>query len=159
MLERLRRFSVLHSDARGLFFRAAIALPLISLSLKFRGLRATLDSLQRSSSNPSEALQQSLHVSAPDIDPVQITARMVNAAARNAWTPSTCLEKSLTLWWLLRRRGLISELRIGARKINEKFEAHAWVERNGTAINEPQAAHRHYAPFDPTLSAMPLERQ
>jgi len=28
-------------------------------------------------------------------------------------------------------------LRIGIRKDNEKMEAHAWVERDGAALNEP----------------------
>jgi hypothetical protein len=58
------------------------------------------------------------------------------------------LEKSLTLWWLLRREGIVSSVRIGARKASGKFEAHAWVERDGAALNEPGAQHRHYATFD-----------
>ena len=72
---------------------------------------------------------------------------MVLAAARHSIFPSTCLERSLVLWWLLARRGVASRLRIGVRKSGEKFEAHAWVERDGVAIGEPEEAHLHYAPF------------
>jgi hypothetical protein len=48
----------------------------------------------------------------------------------------TCLHRSLTLWWLLRRQGVASELRIGVRKEQGRFEAHAWVERAGVALND-----------------------
>jgi hypothetical protein len=78
---------------------------------------------------------------------------MVNAAVRNVSRGATCLEKSLAIWSLLGRQGVTSQLRIGARKSGGKFEAHAWVEHNGIAINEPENPHRHYATFD---SAFPL---
>jgi hypothetical protein len=38
-------------------------------------------------------------------------------------------------------------VRIGTRKTEEKFEAHAWVECEGVALNEPEEAHKHYAAF------------
>jgi hypothetical protein len=38
-------------------------------------------------------------------------------------------------------------VRIGTRKREEKFEAHAWVECEGVALNEPEEAHKHYAAF------------
>jgi hypothetical protein len=76
---------------------------------------------------------------------------MVNAAIGHVWRASTCLEKSLALWWLLGRQGIACEVRIGARKRGGKFEAHAWLERDGVAINEPQQEHRHYAAFDATF--------
>jgi len=37
------------------------------------------------------------------------------------------------------------------------FEAHAWVERDGTALNEPDEPHHHYAAFDASLAASPPE--
>ncbi len=80
---------------------------------------------------------------------------MVRAAARHSPGHPTCLEESLALWWLLGRRGIDSELRIGVRKQGEKFEAHAWVERAGAALNEPESVHEHYAAFDSALSSLP----
>jgi hypothetical protein len=74
-------------------------------------------------------------------------ARMVLAAARHSVVSTTCLERSLVLWRLLAQRGISAQLRIGVRKSGEKFEAHAWVERNGVAVGEPEANHLHYAPF------------
>ena len=79
---------------------------------------------------------------------VAMTSRMVLAAARNSPIASTCLERSLSLWWLLVRQDIATEFRIGVKKDGEKFAAHAWVERNGVAIGEPDASHVHFAAFD-----------
>ena len=159
MWERLRRFSSLDSEARGSFLRAALLLPVISVSLKIRGFRATQESLLRFLAHPQQIPQGNSAGLLADVERTQLTVRMLNAAVRHAWRRSTCLEKSLALWWLLRSQGLASELRIGARKVQDKFEAHAWVERQGIVVGEPDDIHRHYAPFDETLAAMPLETQ
>jgi len=72
---------------------------------------------------------------------------MVRSAAYRMWGSPACLEQSLALWWLLGRQGIASSVRIGTRKSEEKFEAHAWVECDGAALNEPEEAHKHYAAF------------
>lgn len=134
-----------------MFFRAGVLLPLISASLRIRGFRATQAALQRFSI-PSKT-EKRVDDQTMASECVRMAVRMVNAAARYG-LGSTCLEKSLTLWWLLRREGIVSSVRIGARKASGKFEAHAWVERDGAALNEPAAAHRHYATFD---AAFPMQ--
>ena len=149
MLEQLRRFSQLEAQARRVFLRAAVVLPVVSASLHFRGFRRTHAFLQErpldlaAKTNPSSSSAAAL------------TARMVRAAVRHGLGHPTCLEESLVLWWLLRRQGIDSELRIGVRKSGGKVEAHAWVEREGAALNEPQALHEHYAAFDATLTSVP----
>jgi len=152
MWEQLRRFSALERPARELFLRAMVLLPLIALSLRWRGFRATQAALQRFPSSPNEKPDDALASRS-----VVVTAHMVDAADRHGLVHPSCLAKSLTLWWLLERQGISSHLRIGIRKEKEKFEAHAWVERGGTAVNEPDGHHRHYASFDESLSAMPPE--
>jgi hypothetical protein len=136
-----------------MFFRAAVLLPAISWSLKVRGFQATQRTLQNFSI-PSKKEKRS-GPGVPDGERVNLAARMVNAAARYALGRSSCLEKSLALWWLLRQEAIASSVRIGARKSDGKFEAHAWVECEGVALNEPQQQHRHYATFD---AAFPLQR-
>lgn len=151
MWERLRRFSALERPARGLFLRAAALLPLISFSLRLRGFRNTQVLLQKFLSTPDKAS----NISTPAR--MDLTVRLVRAAVRHSVGHPTCLEESLALWWLLGRQGIAAELRIGVRKQGEKFEAHAWVEREGTALNEPESLHEHYAAFDAALSSMPPE--
>src|SRR5436309_6836941 len=145
MWERLRRFSAMDVKARGMFVRAAVLLPIISVSLRTRGFRATQRYLHRALPPARQAAPATSIHAAGDLERIKLTTRMVNTAVRQAWRASTCLEKSLALWWLLGRQGIACELRIGARKQGGKFEAHAWLERDGVAINEPQQEHRHYS--------------
>ena len=123
-----------------------VLLPLLSISLRVRGFGATQRFLQKfitgKKGPPSGAVES--HAA--------LTSRMVLAAARNSPIPSTCLERSLSLWWLLARQGIAAQFRIGVRKDGEKFAAHAWVERDGVAIGEPEAQHLHYAAFAEEVS-------
>jgi len=152
MRERLRRFSALERPAQKLFLRALVLLPLVTLSLRWRGFRATQAALQRFLTNASQEFS-----TGSAGKNTAVTAHMVNAADRHGLVHPSCLVKSLALWWLLGRQGISSHLRIGIRKENEKLEAHAWVERDGAALNEPDEHHHHYAAFDAAFSSMPTE--
>jgi hypothetical protein len=123
--------------------RAAVLLPLLTISLRLRGFRSTQGLLQKflgasQNSLPEETISQR----------IAITSRMVLAAARYSPIPSTCLERSLSLWWLLARQNIATQFRIGVKKDGEKFAAHAWVECNGIAVGEPGASHLHFVAFD-----------
>ncbi len=63
---------------------------------------------------------------------------LVDIAARNHLYPMTCLRQALTLQWLLARRGVAADLRIGVRKQAGALEAHAWVECAGQAIRSAE---------------------
>ena len=47
---------------------------------------------------------------------------------------AACLERSLMLYWWLRRAGVPVQFRMGAQLY--PFLAHAWVERDGRVIND-----------------------
>jgi hypothetical protein len=154
MWERFRRFRAQERPAREIFLRAMVVLPLVALSLRWRGFKATQAVLQRFLSN-AKPNKQGAFVNKN----AAVTAHMVNAADRHGLVHPSCLAKSLTLWWLLERQGISSQLRIGTRKEAEKFEAHAWVEREGAALNEPEERHRHYAAFDAAFSSASTEER
>jgi hypothetical protein len=142
MWARLRRFNALPRPAKALLLRVLLLLPLLTVSLRITGFGATRRFLQKfidpaKDNSPVTAVEPR----------VALTARMVQAAARNFPIPSTCLERSLALWWLLARQGIATQFRIGVRKDIEKFEAHAWVEYHGVAIGEPATPHLHYSAF------------
>jgi len=152
MLQSLRRFSALGRPAQALFLRALGMLPLVSLSLRLRGFHPTRATLKRKLAHSlAHADSESVNKQAA------LTARMVHAADRHGMVHPSCLAKSLTLWWLLGRQGITSRVRIGIRKENGKLQAHAWVEREGTALDEPKELHRHYAAFDRELARLPEE--
>ena len=147
MWERLQRFNALPRPAKVLFLRAVLLLPFLAVSLRLRGFQATKRWLQKFPSHlkdfPSASACEAI---------VTLTARMIVAAQRFSPIHSTCLERSLALWWLLGRQGIASQLRIGVRKDGQKFAAHAWVEREGIAIGESEAPHLHYAAFAEEMS-------
>ena len=68
-------------------------------------------------------------------------------ASRHLPLDASCLRQSLLIWWLLLRRGLAAELRIGAGN-REEFLAHAWVELEGRLVNERTDVTERYRPFD-----------
>jgi len=152
MLKSLRRFRALERTAQALFLRALAMLPLVGLSLKLRGFDATQSTLRKSFSHAMPQLDSgSLYKQ------IALTAHMLNTADRHGFVHPSCLVKSLTLWWLLGRQGIPSRLRVGIRKEGGSLEAHAWVERGGTALNEAEEHHHHYAAFDAALASLPEE--
>ena len=80
-------------------------------------------------------------------------ARISGSAARNLFFHPTCLERSFGLWWLLRRRGFDTELRIGGRKEGGRFEAHAWVEYAGASVNDASDEHNRFSVFGHSSAA------
>lgn len=70
-------------------------------------------------------------------------ARVVAMACRHTPLANSCLHRSLALWWLLRRRHIDAELRMGARQEKGAFEAHAWVEYRNTIVGETEPDHRY----------------
>jgi hypothetical protein len=137
-----------------MFQRAVFLLPRIAFSLRIRGFGKTKDGLQQklsSSHGPGGSDERSCEA-------VQRTCRMVSAAARYGAFRPTCLAESLALWFLLREQGIDSTLRIGVRKASRKFEAHAWVEYAGAALNQREERHHHYSAFEAPLAGAQGER-
>jgi len=148
MWKLLHRFNALDRRAQGLFLLAAALLPVIAVSLRLRGLRATQGTLACFLSTPNDSDRQS---DASIGEDASRTARMVHAAARYGLVRPTCLEKSLALWWFLGRRGIASSVHIGTRKNGNRLEAHAWIEFGGNALDETGGSLPDYAPFDAAL--------
>ena len=86
-------------------------------------------------------------------------ARMVAAAAREGIFHGRCLEKSLVLWFLLSRKRVPAELRIGVRRSDKGFEAHAWVEVQGTVVNDAEDLVHNYVPFHEDIGSLGAEHR
>lgn len=129
-------------------------LPATALSLKIFGVQrwqTAMGSLAR------QGCDSSLHNSPgaePSTSAVEIKtraarqiARLVRAAANHGLYRANCLEQSLVLWCLLKRHGLESQIRFGARKEEDELQAHAWVECLGTVLNEDRDVEQRYPAF------------
>lgn len=136
------RFWSLAWRERWLLMTALVMQPAVAASLRLLGFRSTCALLQATSPAPARP-------AAAPRRPVAATARMVDVAAHRGAPRGTCLTRSLTLWWLLRWQGVDSDLRIGVRRSDRKFEAHAWLERDGVVLNDRPDVSQDYSPFTP----------
>ncbi len=149
-----RRFWNLGADRRGLVIEAAVALTATWIGLRVAGYNRWRRVLNRLA---PRKVKQPITADPLVFGSAQAIARFELSAARHLFLRTNCLEQSLVLCWLLHRRGIPAGLRIGAHKREGRFEAHAWVELDGTVLNQDQGQHLHFAPFDRPIA--PLETQ
>jgi hypothetical protein len=154
MWKAFQRYRTLNTEDRKLFWRAVVLLPRIAISLRVRGFKKTKDALQEKLSRTSALPMEN----GKAVETIQVFFRMVKAAAHYGIVRPTCLVESLALWFLLQEQSVPASLRIGVRKSPDKFEAHAWVEYAGAALNQPEEQHQHYAAFDSSFSDLPGEK-
>lgn len=138
-----RKFRALSWPERGMLAAAAAWLPLFWLGLRVLGLRRFQAWLQRDPT-PIESRLSS--------DEIAGIAALVNIAALHTPVPVTCLTRSLLLCWILHRRGVASQLRIGVRLTQGVLDAHAWVEYVGVPINDRVDVGEQFVPFSAILS-------
>jgi len=117
--------------------RALFLITRFDLVLRTRGLQRGLALARRLGETEPEA-----GWSAAQTDAV---GRRVALAAAFYPRRALCLEQSLALYVMLRRAGAPALLRIGVRPV--PFAAHAWVEIDGQAVNEPQDFITQLVPF------------
>jgi len=148
-----KRFRGLGGPQRRIVLEAALTLTTAWLALRLVGFRRSSAILGRSTPLPNDpSAKVSSNVGWSSLPPDEI-ARLTHATARYLPFASNCLDRSLALCRLLRRRGIAARLRIGARKEGEHLQAHAWVEVDGIPLNDVDARHMHYVPFDGTVAS------
>ena len=143
MTGKLSKFLALTAAEKRLFLKTAMLSPLFWLGLRVFGLAR----LQSWIDHSPRAKKTSYSVAE-----LQGIGTLVNSAARYAPGPVTCLTRSLLLRWLLRRRGIASDLRIGVQLVQGQLDAHAWVEVAGVPINDAPDVGQRFAAFNEPLS-------
>jgi hypothetical protein len=114
----------------------AATLPLVHGALRVFGYARTRAWLERHSQHPAP------RVATPtDLESAHSAARIAAIAGRRGLVTATCLRQALLVYWLLRRRGLQPELRIGVRRQADAFDAHAWVELDGHPLQQSPVVH------------------
>lgn len=138
LTDKLQQFLALTAPERRTFLAAMAWLPLFWIALRVLGLQRLQARLQR------KPLPRPARLTA---DQLPRLGTLVNSAAHHALGPANCLTRSLYLWWLLRRRGVDSQLRIGVRLTGGALEGHAWVEHAGVPINDRNDVSTDFPPF------------
>jgi hypothetical protein len=137
------KFQALSGTEKRVFLSVVMLLPLFWVGLRVFGFARLQAWLERA------PLVQKTR---PAVDELAAFGRLVNTAANRAPGPVTCLTRSMLLRWLLRRRGVASDLRIGVQFVQGKLEAHAWVEYANMPINDAPDVARRFAAFNEPLS-------
>jgi hypothetical protein len=60
----------------------------------------------------------------------------------------TCLDRSVFLWFLMRRNSIEGRLRIGVAYVNSRLDGHAWVELDGHVVNDDPDVADRFTVFD-----------
>jgi hypothetical protein len=129
MAGRLAAWHALAADERRLLVGLMVGLPLVAGLVRVAGVMRTeylLRSLSRT--RPSRP------VGAGDLRAAERLAQLVDIAGRRGAIAATCLRQALMLYWLLRRRGLDPQLKLGVRREGVALDAHAWIEIEGVAL-------------------------
>ncbi len=136
-MRKLRRWMQLSWRERGVLVRAVLHL----LMARYRGA-----SVERRAS-ARRTIDGGLKPAAP-----QLLAWAVYTAARNVPFATTCLDRAVALFRMLRAEGLEAELRIGVRTEEGALAAHAWVEHHGAVLLDEEAS--RFVAFDaPVLTS------
>lgn len=120
-----RQWQALQSWERTTLLQFAFLLPITWIGLRVLGfarMRRFCESALPSSPN-LPVLEHNVHLAQ-----AQRYAALAAIAARHGLYSANCLHQSLPLCWLLRRKGLPAQLKIGVKPNMRDFQAHAWVE-------------------------------
>jgi hypothetical protein len=114
-----------------------------------RGLRATATTLAKLCPQPEPG-------KTVELSEIRRVVQMVKLAVKYSPPWASCLRKSLVLWYLLRRKGIESELRIGSRRNEGKFEGHAWIEYQGMVLNDTPDVRERFVVFKQPINKLML---
>jgi hypothetical protein len=121
-----------------LLARFVFCLPWISFSIRYLGYSRTRKLL--SGLTKQTDFRQA---NAAELAQAQRNAELLLIAGRRGLISATCLRQSVLLEYWLKRRGLAAEIKIGVRREQDLFDAHAWVELNGVALAQDSLEHHH----------------
>jgi len=75
------------------------------------------------------------------------TAFLAMIAGRHGLFPATCLRQSLLVFWLLRWRGIQTELRIGVHRRGGRVLAHAWIKCGDEVVSDSSQVEKDFVAF------------
>jgi len=104
------------------------------------------------------AARQVLRLVPPSRSPASSPQGVVAAVERSSRLLHlrNCLTRCITAQEMLRRHGLLVELRIGVQRSRHQFAAHAWLEHHGEVLNDASTVRERYATFDEPVRGEPV---
>jgi len=147
----LAKLRALTGPERRLLLVCLIATPVVAGGLAILGFRRMHAFMARRSRPRSARFPTAQAAEAR----ARSAARVVAIAAGRGPVRATCLRQSLLLWWLLRRDGIETVLRVGVNRESGTLNAHAWVEYLGRPVNDADDVALRFPAFDQDFGASP----
>lgn len=142
----VKRFRKLPAPEKRVVMAAATLLLCSTLGLRCLGFKRWRDELNRWTRRPQWG-----YIAENETLTIGRTLYLMQLAQRGSPHHGNCLSQSLTLWSLLKRQGIESDLRIGVRHMDGQFEAHAWIERDGQPLNDVSDVQDRFAAFSKSM--------
>lgn len=130
MRRKLRSLFSLSAIDRRLLMQAWFLLLAVDIGLRMLPFQSVRRKLAQHPRGPAPAQVEQA---------IRRTAYWVDRAERHHLYAITCLRRSLVLQRLLAGQGIAAELRFGVRPEGGTIQAHAWLEREGKPVSEPEA--------------------
>jgi hypothetical protein len=147
----LAKLRALTGAERRLLIVSCMATPLVALGFSlfgFRRVHAVMSRWPRPAGTPFPTAEAAWARA-------RSAARVVSIAAGSGPVRATCLRRSLLLWWLLRRDGIETSLRVGVNRDGGTLSAHAWVEYRGRPLNDAEDIAARFPAFEQDFGAAP----
>lgn len=144
MVSKIRTFLLFPNSHKWIFIKIALIVPLVQIgvkTIKFNRTFKVLNYFADSSRQPRE-------------DELKLVRRYTNYLFlyhKQFPFVGKCLARSLTLWFLLKRSGIETDLRFGIKKENQGILAHAWVEHQGNALMTEDERKENFIPFSESV--------
>jgi hypothetical protein len=151
MFGKIKQFYRLPFSQKQLFVKICLIVPTIEILLKFVGFNRTVKLLQFTT---KKTVPEPCH-------PQNIINRHRNYLylyTKQFPFFGKCLAQSLTLWTLLKNKGIQTDLKFGMKKNEDKLLAHAWVEYNNVPLASESEIREKYLFFSESILAK-LENQ
>ena len=139
VIERFRIFATLPFCEKLYLLKMALIVASIEIGLRLFGMKKIVGFLGKQSKITTNTI---------DIDET-IEQRKKVIFSMQLFFPFACrcLARSLTAWWLLRRHGIETNLKVGIQKKDGKVVGHAWLEHNEKPLDDKDTVHL-YTVFD-----------
>ena len=147
----LAKLRALTGPERRLLLFCLLATPLVSAGLATVGFKR-MHALMARRSRPRGTRFPTAQAAE---DHARSSARVVAIAAGRGPVRATCLRRSLLLWWLLKRDGIETVVRIGVNRESGTLNAHAWVEYLGRPLNDDADIALRFPAFNQDFGASP----
>jgi hypothetical protein len=150
-MRELARLRALTGPERRLLLLCLAATPVVACGLSIFGFRR-LQAVMARWPRPRSA---TFRTEQAETERARSAAGVVAIAAGSGPVRATCLRRSLLLWWILKRDGIATVLRVGVNHECGELRAHAWVEHRGRPLNDADDIALRFSAFEQDFGASP----